>query len=133
MTVASSRLTNRTRFETRVVGVGEQVAEFVRAGVLVLFQAGAPDELAEFSVLHETIVNEDGVEPGDVLELRGESYRVLAVGSVANQNLQSMGHLVVKANGRHDAELPGDVCVESKALLKPEVGDLIRIQAARKV
>jgi glucitol/sorbitol PTS system EIIA component len=130
MTPASSRSTSRTRFETRVVAVGEQVAEFVRAGVLVLFKAGAPDELAEFSVLHEATVNEDGVEPGDVLELGDERYRVLAVGSVANQNLQALGHLVVKANGRIEPELPGDVCVELKPLLKPEVGDVIRIETA---
>lgn len=112
-----------------MIAVGGQVEEFVRAGILVLFKTGAPDELAEFSVLHEATVNEAGVEPGDVLRLRDERYRVLAVGSVANQNLRALGHLVIKANGRTEPELPGDVCVEAKPVLTPEVGEEIRIEA----
>ncbi len=131
MRAPSNRSASLAKFETRVVAVGGKVEEFVRAGILVLFEAGAPEELAEFSVLHEATVNEAGVEPGDVLRLRDEVYGVLAVGSVANQNLQSLGHLVIKANGREEPELPGDVCVEAKPLQRPEVGDEIRIEAAK--
>ena len=101
----------------------------MRHQILVLFQVGAPEELAVFSVLHQPTVNKANIEAGDVLWLGTASYRILAVGEVANRNLESLGHLVVKFNGRKEPELPGDVCVEQKPLVALKVGDEIRIES----
>ena len=116
------------KYRTRVVSIGDQVDAFVKAQILVLFQAGAPEELASFSVLHQPEVTSGTVEVGDTLVLRSESYRVRAVGSVANENLQALGHLVVKCNNLDEPELPGDVCVDAKPLVMLAVGDEIRIE-----
>lgn len=117
------------KLRSRVTAIGEGVEEFRDAGVLVFFNEGAPDELAEFSVLHAPEVNLATVAPGDILRLGPELFRVLAVGTVANENLANLGHLVVKANGRSDPELPGDVCLEAKPLPRLEIGDVIEIWA----
>lgn len=85
--------------------------------------------MADFSVLHKPTINEANIEAGDVLWLGTASYRILAVGEVANRNLESLGHLVIKFNGREEPELPGDVCVEQKLLVPLEVGDEIRIES----
>ena len=69
------------KYRTRVVSIGDQVDAFVKAQILVLFQAGAPEELASFSVLHQPEITSGTVEVGDTLVLRSESYRVRAVGS----------------------------------------------------
>ncbi len=115
------------KYRSRVVGVGELVAEFTAQNILVFFAAGAPDELAEFSILHERLTESARVEPGDQLRLGAETYDVLAVGDVANDNFASLGHLVVKANGRSEPEMLGDVCVEAKPLVNLDVGDEIAI------
>ena len=95
------------------------MAEFTDAGVLVLFGENAPDELKEFSILHDGQTLHEDVAPGDWFTIEGQRYRVLAVGEVANTNLGNLGHLILKFNGSDKPEMPGDVCVE--ALPLPEI------------
>ena len=116
-------MTRQLKYRSRVVAVGDLVDDFVAQDILVFFRAGAPDELAEFSILHEPLTDQARVEPGDQLRLGDEPYDVLAVGDVANDNFASLGHLVVKANGRSEPEMLGDVCVETKPLVRLAVGD----------
>ncbi|MER3417557.1 MAG: PTS sorbitol transporter subunit IIA [Chloroflexota bacterium] len=115
------------KLRSHVTAIGQGVEEFRAAQVLVFFKEGAPEELAEFSILHAPELNLATVVPGDILRLGPELFRVQAVGAVANENLANLGHLVVKANGRTDPELPGDVCVEAKPLPRLQVGDVIEI------
>jgi PTS system glucitol/sorbitol-specific IIA component len=110
------------KYEATVTGVGPLVGEFTQAGILVFFRQGAPDEVAEFSILHDGQELRAPVAAGDLLRLGEEQYRVLAVGDVANANLASLGHLVVKFNGQTAPELPGDVCVEARPLPAVDVG-----------
>lgn len=123
--------TGHTKLRSRVTSIGEGVEEFRAAGILVFFADGAPEELAEFSILHSADINLATVAPGDTLRLGAISFDVLAVGDVANQNLANLGHLVVKANGRTEAEMLGDVCVEAKALPSLVVGDDIEIHGSQ--
>ena len=116
-------MTRELKYRSRVVAVGDLVSEFVAQDILVFFAAGAPEELAEFSILHEPLTEWARVEPGDQLRLGVEPYQVLAVGEVANDNFKSLGHLVVKANGRSEPEMLGDVCVEAKRLPRLAVDD----------
>jgi len=115
------------KYDRRVTSVGELINEFVSAGILIFFGAGAPEELAEFSVIHEGPPLLEPVAPGDVVTVAGETYTVLAVGDVANANLANLGHLVLKANGLDAPELPGDVCVEAKPFPAVGVGDTFSI------
>lgn len=119
------------KYQTRVVSIGDQVEAFLKERILVLFQAGAPEELASFSILHQPVISDGELEVGDTLILGSERYRVRAVGSVANQNLLALGHLVIKCNDRNEPELPGDVCVDAKPLVSLMVGDEIRIEGGR--
>jgi glucitol/sorbitol PTS system EIIA component len=100
------------RYASSVVAVGEQAPAFFDAGIVVFFAEGAPDELAEFSVLHRPTVTDGGLAPGDRIHLGGHTIAVLAVGEVANENLRNLGHLSLKRNGEHQAALPGDVCCD---------------------
>jgi PTS system glucitol/sorbitol-specific IIA component len=117
------------KYEMHVVEIGPLVSEFIAAKILVFFETGAPPELAEFSILHEPSDFFIDVEPGDSIVFDEQGYRVTAVGTVANQNIRALGHLIMKANGRTEPELPGDVCVEDKELPPIKVGTTIRIIA----
>ena len=104
------------------------VEEFRQAGILVFFGKDAPEELIEFSIIHDAEALAMPVSLGDVVILGKDRYKVLAVGDVANTNLANLGHLILKFNGESTARLPGDVNVEEKPVPELEVGMEIRIE-----
>jgi glucitol/sorbitol PTS system EIIA component len=111
---------------TEVTEIGPEVAEFLEAGLLILFQAGAPPELAEIAVLHEPISGprEDPPETGDVLAIGPREFRITAIGSKAWQNVQDLGHAVFKFSGSQEAELPGEIHLEEEGA--EDLDELVR-------
>jgi PTS system glucitol/sorbitol-specific IIA component len=116
------------RYATTVTAVGDQVAEFVSQGLLIWFAEGAPEELHFFSVLHRPTVTTGGVRPGDTVRIDDRAFRVTAVGAVANDNMVSLGHMDLKANGDTEAPLPGDICLERLPLREPRPGTTLVIE-----
>jgi PTS system glucitol/sorbitol-specific IIA component len=119
-------------YESAVTQVGGQVEAFLGHGLLIFFGAGSPPELHDISVLHEATLAEDGPCPGDTIHLGdpatgGVSLEVLAVGPVVRDNLLNLGHLDLKADGRTEPNLPGDVCVRVGDLPLLQPGDAFRI------
>jgi glucitol/sorbitol PTS system EIIA component len=114
-----------TIYVTRVKEIGPEVAEFLEAGLLILFETGAPPELAEIAVLHEpTSRREDAPEPGDVLDIEGQEFRITAVGYKAWQNVRELGHAVFKFDGSPEAELPGQIHLEGPGV--ENLGEIVR-------
>lgn len=116
------------KYQAKFTQIGPLVSEFVDNGILVLFGANAPEELAEFSIIHDGNELVEPLEPGDQIMIDQNTFNVLAVGEVANTNLANLGHLVLKFNGQSVVEMPGDVCLESKSLPPVEVGMVLTIQ-----
>ena len=120
-------------YSTTVTAVGGLVSDFREQGILVFFGEGAPIELHEFSVLHKVEISQRAPEVGDLIRINSEDFseefQVLAVGSVASDNLLNLGHLDLKANGLSEAELPGDVNVEARPLPMIKVGDKLEVIA----
>ncbi len=110
-------------YSTTVTAVGELVPDFAEQGVLVFFGENAPAELHEFSIIHTPDVQSRAPQVGDTITLADATYTVLAVGSVASDNLLNLGHLDLKANGLTQAEMPGDVNVEATTLPVVKIGD----------
>jgi PTS system glucitol/sorbitol-specific IIA component len=110
---------------TEVKEIGPEVAEFLEAGLLILFEVGAPPELAEIAVLHEPISRRDAPpEAGDVLTIGPLEFRITAVGSKAWQNIEDLGHAVFKFSGSREAELPGEIQLEESGAEK--LGEVVR-------
>ena len=116
------------KYQASITAIGPLVSEFIEADILVLFGSNAPEELAEFSVLHDGTELAGTLSPGDIVLLGEYRYQVLAVGDVASTNLSNLGHLVLKFNGETEAEMPGDVCVEAKPIPALELGMVLEIQ-----
>ena len=110
-------------YSTTVTAVGELVSDFAEQGVLVFFGKNAPLELHEFSIIHTPDVQNRAPQVGDTITLANNEYNVLAVGSVASDNLLNLGHLDLKANGLTEPEMPGDVNVEATVLPTVQIGD----------
>ena len=118
-------------YESAVTQVGGQVEAFLDHGLLIFFDAGSPAELHDISVLHSPTLADDGPLPGDTVHLGDVALEVLAVGHVVRDNLLNLGHLDLKADGRTEAKLPGDVCVRAGDLPLLAAGDPFRITRPR--
>jgi PTS system glucitol/sorbitol-specific IIA component len=123
---------------TEIRELGPEVPDFMEAGLLILFQTGAPPELAEISVLHEPIeVRNEPPKPGDVLNVGDLEFRITAVGSKAWENVLALGHAVLKFDGSEVAELPGEIRLQNEGfeglsdLVKPGTRIEIRDDESR--
>jgi len=116
-----------TVYESAVTQVGGQVEAFLDHGMLIFFGDGSPQELHDISVLHQPTIADDGPLPGDTVHVGATALEVLAVGDVVRDNLINLGHLDLKADGRTEANLPGDVSVRVGELPLLAVGDTFRI------
>ncbi len=114
-------------YSLSVSAVGPLIDEFTAAGVWVFFREGAPDELLEFALLHSAEAPRAPIAAGQALDIDGHAYTITAVGELANDNIRALGHLVLKANGATEAELPGDVSIEARPLPNPSIGTTLRI------
>lgn len=114
-------------YSTTVTAVGELVPSFAEQGVLVFFGKNAPAELHEFSIIHVPEIQIRAPQVGDKIMLADKSYGVLAVGSVASDNLLNLGHLDLKANGLTEPEMPGDVNIEAVSFPIVQIGDCLTV------
>ena len=131
-TLKKSKHLSQIVYSTTVTAVGELVSDFADQGVLVFFGEDAPIELHEFSIIHKPDVVDRAPQVGDTITLQEYVYNVLAVGSVASDNLLNLGHLDLKANGLTEPEMPGDVNVEAVSLPKVNVGDRLIVTSQTK-
>jgi PTS system glucitol/sorbitol-specific IIA component len=115
--------------QIEITSVGPLAGEFTDHGIWVLFHEHAPEEVAEFALLHRAVPPNEPLAPGQLLTIDQERYTITAVGAVANENLVNLGHLVLKANGLEQPELPGDVCVEARELPRPVIGLCLSVWA----
>ncbi|MDX6381236.1 MAG: glucitol/sorbitol system component [Rubrobacteraceae bacterium] len=110
---------------TEIKEVGPEVEEFLEMGLLVLFEVGAPPELAEMSALHEpSHRREDPPEAGDVLAIGEREFRITAVGEKAWKNIEDLGHAVFMFNGATEVELPGQIYLEEQGV--EDLGEVVR-------
>lgn len=97
---------------TTVNAVGPDVADLLEGGVLVLFAAGAPPELAEISVLHEVAAPAAAEPPtaGAALCIGPLAATLTGIGSQAWAKVRDIGHVVVNFNAATAPERPGELC-----------------------
>ena len=113
------------KYKVQFTKIGPLVSEFLTHNILVLFGSTAPEELAEFAVIHDGGKLIEPIAVGDTISINGEIFKILAVGEVANTNLENLGHLILKFNGQTEPEMPGDVCLEGKPLPIINVGTIL--------
>ena len=115
------------KYTAKVTDIGPLVSDFIDAGILVFFGSDAPEELREFSIIHDGKTLLEPISAGDVIHLDEARFKVLAVGDVANNNLSALGHIIVKFNGQEAPEMPGDICTETGKLPEIRVGTILQI------
>lgn len=115
-------------YENKVTGLGNQVEAFMDEGMFILFGEDAPDALREFCYLMNVNPVNGTLAAGQKLIIDDVSYEITAVGSLAQKNLEALGHLTVVFNEAAEAGLPGSICVEAKPVPTLVVGSEITIE-----
>lgn len=115
-------------YQSTILRVGDEAAELIDGGVLILFGEPLPDDLESLSVVHEPAGGpSEEMRPGDELWLGGNRLVLTAVGERAHENLRTLGHIVVYTAPDPDAGLlPGAVHADG-ALGVPAAGTGIRL------
>ena len=118
-------------YNTKVVGVGGQVANFLSAGkMLVMFDDSMVlPELRDISVLHSgnPISDNDIIKSGDIVKIVNTEFKIIKVGNDVQKNLKNLGHVVIKFDSGTGELLEGSIHVEDKPIPKIQVGDEIAI------
>lgn len=116
-------------YSTKIVGIGGEVSKFTSlVKMLVIFDDSMVlPELREFSVLHSGNKLSDVIKPGDVLKIADSEFKILRVGNEVNNNIKSLGHIVIKFNDDREDLLEGSIHVEDKPIPKFRIGDEISI------
>lgn len=117
-----------TIWRSAVVQIGRDTAELFEAGVFIFFGQPVPDALAEVSLIHSGHTDDFvPIQVGDELWIGGTRWVLDEVGSMANDNLRQLGHIVVYLNVGDQDLLPGAVKA-SGDLPVPVVGDELTIR-----
>ena len=119
-------------YSTKIVGIGGEVAKFTSlVKMLVIFDDSMVlPELRDFSVLHSGNKLTDVIKAGDVLKVGDSEFKILKVGNEVNNNIRSLGHIVIKFNDDKEDLLEGSLHVEDKPIPKIHIGDEIAIYEA---
>lgn len=115
-------------FQTKVDKVGPFSGKFFSEGLLILFSSEeVMSEIKNYSVqTSENNLSQD-IEAGQLLYIGNESFKILAVGKLVQQNLQNLGHVTINANNSQEEMLPGTIYIENKIFPKINEGEKITI------
>ncbi|WP_342750492.1 PTS glucitol/sorbitol transporter subunit IIA [Alteribacillus bidgolensis] len=114
-------------YKTTVTELGPMVTEFLNEKIIILFKGDAPEELAEYCVLHEVNQLDEEIKENDVFMINEEEYVITGVGSAVNKNLEQLGHITLKFDGSTEPELPGTLSLEEKEIPEIKLGDNLQI------
>lgn len=115
-------------FETQVTNIGPEAEMFQAENMLIFFGDEAPDTLADYCYNIELKASTGEILPGMTFTFDDQAYQITAVGDVVKKNLDDLGHITLRFDGSAEAELPGTLYVEAKAMPTIHVGTKISIQ-----
>ncbi len=99
------------QFRATITHMGKYAESALEDNMLILFNQSAPEDVAEYCIIHDQGTEVGLITTESTLLLAGKDYIVTAVGSVANQNLEMLGHITIKFDAQSVAEYPGTIHV----------------------
>jgi glucitol/sorbitol PTS system EIIA component len=100
-----------TYYSTTVLKVGAEAGDMAAGGVLILFAEPVPPALAEMSIIHRPTQTLQGhpINVGDTVSVGTHELRIIAVGDIAANNLDELGHVVLYVDQPNQNLLPGAI------------------------
>lgn len=113
-------------YQTQVTNIGDLANAFLDEKMIILFKDNAPEELADYCILHSGNQLLQAVRAGDCLRIQDQEYAILYVGDEVEANLANLGHITLRFNGAKEG-LGGSIYLEDKAMPKIQIADVIAI------
>lgn len=114
-------------YTTKVTKIGDMVEQFYPEKMLIMFKENAPEDLADYCVLHSVNQLNEEIKTGNILKIGDTEYKITAVGGVVNKNLRDLGHICLKFDGSTEAALDGSLYLEDKEIKEVSIGDVIEV------
>ncbi|MDD7306247.1 MAG: PTS glucitol/sorbitol transporter subunit IIA [Peptoniphilaceae bacterium] len=114
------------KYETKVVEIGNSIREMGN-DVIILFGSTVTEDLKDYCYVINTNKVNGQILTGDYIELDGEKFTILGVGNLAQQNLESLGHLSIYTSGNLADLLPGAIVIKVNNELTIQQGSTIKI------
>ncbi|MGL4860650.1 MAG: PTS glucitol/sorbitol transporter subunit IIA [Enterobacteriaceae bacterium] len=113
-------------YQTSFSAMGRLAAESLQDNMLITFCEAAPQAIRDYCFITRPALLTDTLRPGLLLELVNQRYPVTAVGRLAQQNLQELGHITLRFDANSQAEYPGCVHVSGPCPAVIVVGDTMK-------
>jgi len=113
------------QFNAKITQIGQYAADALEDNMLILFNQTAPDDVADYCFIHDQGNDVGIISTDSTLLLGGYDYVVTAVGSIANRNLETLGHITIKFDAQSVAEYPGTIHVIGQCPKLLRLGDCI--------
>lgn len=113
-------------WQSTITRIGSKATEALAEHMLITFREGAPSDIADYCFIHHHGELNGELIRGITLQLADQCYPVTAVGNVAQNNLQQLGHVTLHFDGARQAAYPGCVHVAGGAPQQVAAGSVIR-------
>lgn len=98
-----------SKYKVEIKEIGESAEVMLETQQIILFNEQAPKELKEFCVITDSQPVQSKIQPGDTLSFEDLLFTITAVGDVANDNLNTLGHVTLCFDGATESKLPGHI------------------------
>jgi PTS system glucitol/sorbitol-specific IIA component len=115
------------KYESKVIGTGAAASAFLEEDFFITFGEEAPAELKDYCYIIEKNRVSEEITAGDKLSIDGTSYEITAVGDIVSKNLENLGHITVRFDGKDTAEQSGTLHVEVADSIELDSGSTLSI------
>ncbi|MCK3654987.1 PTS glucitol/sorbitol transporter subunit IIA [Pasteurellaceae bacterium Macca] len=96
-------------YQTDITRIGNLSLDGIAEGMLILFKQDAPEDIAEYCLLHSHSQLQRPILVGDLMTFNHQDYLITAVGDIASENLAQLGHITLFFDGAEIAQFPGAI------------------------
>ncbi|WP_026882656.1 PTS glucitol/sorbitol transporter subunit IIA [Clostridium akagii] len=114
-------------YNTKITKIGDMVPDFYPEKMVIMFKENAPQDLADYCILHNINQLNEEIKMGHTLKIGNVEYKITAVGDVVNKNLRDLGHICLKFDGSKKAALDGTLYLEDKEIKEVSIGDIVQV------
>lgn len=115
-------------YQTTFKKINDSARESLLEKMLITFQENVPEDLADYCFIHNHGILHKPMQVGDILELDDIEYTITAIGSLSNQNLETLGHVTWIFDGAAQAMYPGSVHLQGNVPNHINVNSILKIK-----
>lgn len=114
-------------YENIITDIGN-LSEELGGDFVILFGENAPSTLKDYCYIVEVKKAQSEIRIGDSFFFDDDEFKIIAIGDIAQRNLEELGHVTINFKGDETILLPGTIIVSEKERPCINVGTKIIIK-----